>query len=240
MATKNFDKGAVTPDTINKFKAVGSHIKQGNKDFLDAWHCAADDICKDWGGFDGLDNPQDQKKVFKLIREIAEPQVDMPPKTFDRYCKIARYCLIYHVSWEIASEATRPQLRWCKDQIKKFKTGTREEKMARAWEVRIKLDEEEAAAKKKREDELLSQSEPQSQPNGNGLVHIPLPKGEQDEDAYWTEYLTAQVVHIQKHMGILDGGSAVKTVVLNFLGQALPIVKAAKVKPAKVEKAEAA
>jgi hypothetical protein len=57
-----------------------------------------------------------------------------------------------------------------------------------------------------------------------------LPKAGQDEDAYWMEYLTAQISHIQKHIDKLNGGSVVKTTVLHFYAEALPIVKSIKVK----------
>lgn len=237
MATKEFNKAAVTENTINEFKAAAAGLKEGYKHFLNGFRLAAEDICKDFGGFENLESPKDQKAVFNLIREIAQQQVGLSPKTFDRYCKIARYCLIYHVSWEIGSEATRQQLRWCRDRIKSFKNGSKEEKMGRAWEERVKLDKAEADDKKKKEAERLAEIGFAEPAEKQTLLQIPLPKDGQDEDAYWMEYLAAQVAHIQKNMPILNGGSAVKTVVLNFLGQALPIVKAAKAKPVKKEAA---
>ena len=163
----------------------------------------------------------------------------MTPNTFERYCKIARYCIIYHVEWDIACEATRDQLRWCKNRITSFKgRGTLEEKMSRAWGERVKLDKAEAEEAKQKEAAWLAENGTKDEEpiKTNGLINIPLPKDEQDEDSYWTEYLAAQVAHIQKHMDKLNGGSEVKTVVLHFFSEALPIVKKVK----KVKKAEAA
>ena len=225
---KNFDKAMVTDSTISEFKAAARGLKKGYKHFLNGFRLAAEEICKEWGGFENLESPKDQKRVFELIQEIAEPQVGLSPQTFTRYCKIARWCIIYHVSWDIGSEATKPQLQRCKQMAAKLKTGTWEEKMERAWAIVKKEAAEEAIVKKQRQEKLIE--EENAKDAAKTIVHIPLPKDGQDEDAYWTEYLSAQVSHIKKHMDILKGGSAVKTLVLTFYGQAVPIVQAAKVK----------
>jgi hypothetical protein len=113
------------------------------KIFLNGFRLAAEEICEEFGGFHNLTSARDVKRVFNLIRERAALQVGLSPKTFDRCCKIARYCIIYNVPWDIGAVATRKQLRWCKNRISAFRTGTTEEKMIRAWEERVKLDKAE-------------------------------------------------------------------------------------------------
>lgn len=217
--------------TLAEFKAAGIALKEGYKHFLNGFRLAADDICEEFGGFHNLTSVRDVKQVFNLIREIAAPQVGLSPKTFDRYCKIARYCIIYNVPWDISAVATREKLRWCKNRIPAFRSGTTEEKMIRAWEERVKLDRAEQEEAKKREAALLAEIG-SVEPDAASLIHIPLPKPGQDEDAYWMDYLNAQVAHIQKHMDKLNGDSYVKATVRHFFADAMPIVKSAK-KPAK-------
>lgn len=233
MMKPKFDEAAVSQEAINDFDAADKHLRQGYKHFLHGFCRAAEDVAQEYGGFEKLPSPKDQKAVFKIVQAVARQHMKLSANTFDRYCKIARYCIIYHVCWEIASQANRAALRWCQKRIKEesfkkndafkkkaFATCSKQEKMEVAWGEWVK-------------DLTLNANDNEEDPKPKPeLLHLPLPKDGEDEDGYWTGYLAAQVSHIKKHMDLLSDGdkSKVKTVVLNFYGAASQIVESAKAK----------
>jgi hypothetical protein len=235
MVEKDFDASKVSQKTISEFQAADKGYQSANRHFLNGFKQAAAEISEEFGGFDTL-MPSDHRKIFGMIQKIAEPQVHLADSTFQRYCKIARFCVIYCVAWEIGERATRDQLKWCKERVRSFKKGTIEEKMERAWKEKMELE----AKKQKEEREWLAKNgskEPETEQEVKGeLIQIPRFKDGQDEDAYWLEYLDAQVRHIQKHMPHLEGGSPIQSLVLRFYREALPVVLSKKTKLSKKAK----
>lgn len=229
--SKKFDKTAVPQEAFAEWEACDE--RPLSEHFLKGWLIATEAVIKAAGiSLEQLTSRDDQKSVFGIIKSAAKQKIvdlgKMSVNTFERYCKIARYCIIFGCPWEVAENATRNQLRECKQRIKDFKVGTTEEKWLRAWK------EESDYQKEKKEREKAERAKyntaDEDQVAGQELVRIPLPKDGQTEDAYWLEYLTAQVAHITKHMDKLDGDSNIKKVVTNFYASALPVVKASKAK----------
>lgn len=232
---------------MSKLKAVVSDVRdaayheldlcvpaerKGREHFLNYFRMAADDVAKRIPGcksFDELRNPRDQKLVFEKVKEFAEPRVvkkgGFSATTFEKYCKVSRYCIIYHVGWQIADDANRDELRRCQTLAKDILTGNQEEKMEKAWEMVVAEKDEEKAKKKEKYNQWLElQNGKDSEPGD--LAKMPNPgdfKG--DHDAFWTAYLKAQVEYIQKHYDCLQGDSAVQRHVQHFLGASLSFVK---------------
>ena len=229
LPKSKFSIDSVPQEAFKEFGEADAALRNGYKHFLNGFRLAAEGVANEYGGFDNLEAPKDQKEVFRIVKEVARKATKLSPKTFERYCKIARYCIIYHAEWDIAAEATRDDLRWIKVRRNAFKTGTLEERTRRAWDERQKLNVEEA--KKKAEAEAKWLEENGSKEPEPTLIQFPAPEEYESEDAYWIAYLEAQVKHINKHMELLNGNSEVKTVVTNFYGAALPIVKKNKAQP---------
>ena len=236
--SKKFDKASVPEEAFAEWAACDE--RPLSEHFLNGWVIATKAVIKAAGiTLTELTSRSDQKAVFGIIKDAARQKVRMSDGTFERYCKIARYCVIYGCPWDVASDANREDLRDCKVRIKAFNVGSDDEKWERAWKERSEYNKIKAEKDKKEHEEWLAEHGSKDEDElakSKEMFRIPLPVVGQDEDAYWMEYLQYQVSHIQKHMNMLDGDSNAKKVVMNFFAAALPLVKKSKA----VKQAEAA
>lgn len=185
---------------------------QWHKFFLQGFRLAADGIYTDWPL---LTKRKDQKEVFDRVRDAAYNIMvengSMKDGTFDRYCKIARYCLIFRVPWEIGQEANRAQLRWCRERAKTYRGGSQEERMIRAWE---EMPPDLKGKKEKDEDEGSSQ-----------LLPWPDPSNFSTEDEFLAAATKIFVGRLQKeHADALKGESGIKASLRRFIGDVTPYI----------------
>lgn len=194
---------------------------QWHKFFLKGFKIAADGVYEDWMI---LTKARDRKEVFDKVQDAAYgvfvKNGSMKDTTFARYCKIARYCLIYRVPWEIGAEANRAQLRWCKEKAKQYKGGTQEERMGRAWEEmppelgkKIKSPNDGEDAK------------------GTGFAKWADPDDFDNDDDFLLDATKMFIYFIQKdHADRLIGESNIKVALRRFFGDVSPLIKPCKKK----------
>lgn len=207
----------VPAEAIAAWKQALKFWGQWHKFFLQGFKIAADVVYGDWRA---LTRAKDRKAVFGKVAAAAQKifveQGSMKPGTFERYCKIARYSCIYCVPWEIAQEANRDQLRWCKEKAKVFTKGTQEERMERAWE---QLPPE--LGKGKRTDG--------EDDGGSQLLTWPDPGNFETVDEFLMAATKLFVDRLQKdHGGDLQGQSDIKVCLRRFIGDVAPLLKAKK------------
>src|SRR4051812_5829576 len=98
----------VPVETLSAWKEALKYWGQWHKFFLQGFKIAADGVYAEWPL---LVKARDRKDVFdkvvKAAYQIFVENGSMKKGTFDRYCKIARYCLIYRVPWQVGQEANR-------------------------------------------------------------------------------------------------------------------------------------